>query len=308
MPNVLTRLRGDKIDISTLSVDELNKLHYDEEVAFANAVLQEPAFSKKRFLLMQDGYKFITEIMKDVAAKTGSPLHLGARKIYFEIIIKVINDYRKAHSESQDIRFFEAGIGTGSILKELALIDRVSISGCDIVLDFTSALPASIKVYEGTVYDVLSALPDASIDVFYWNDVFEHIAVDEINPLLELIHSKMSRDGMIITITPNWHMRPADITVMFNPRGTEAKGFHFKEYTYNAVSDLLENHGLKVISSPYIYNLFAKKYVLNFNKFALFYHKMKRTIEPVAGILPFFLKKCLILGFAFSTTIAKKNG
>ncbi|CQR72119.1 hypothetical protein SOV_20080 [Sporomusa ovata DSM 2662] len=308
MSNVLTRLTGEKIDIANLSIEDLNRTHYEEEVAYANEILKAQPFSQRRLLLAREGYKFITEIMKEVAAKTGKKLHLGSRKIYSEIIIKVLNEYRQTDLQSNRkvIQFFEAGIGTGSILKELALLDNINVSGCDIIIDFASSLPDNVKVYEGAVYEVLSTLPDSSIDIFYWNDVFEHIAVDEINPLLEMIYSKMSHNGIIITITPNWHLRPTDITAKFHPQGTEAKGFHFKEYTYNEVTDLLENNGFKVISSPYIYNLFAKKYILNFNKMALLNHKIKRIIEPVAAILPFFLKRYLILGFAFSTSIAKK--
>lgn len=309
MPNVLTRLSGEKIDISNLSVKELIRVHYEEEVAYGNEIIKTPPFSQRRVLLTTEGYKFITEMMKEVSAKTGKKVHLGSRKIYFEIIEKVITEYRKKnlHSQQGVIRFFEAGIGTGLILKELASIDDVSVSGCDLIVDVVTALPDKVKVYEGAVHDVLSTLPESSIDIFYWNDVFEHIPVDEINPLLEMIHSKLSRNGIIITVTPNWHLRPTNITETFHPHGTEAKGFHFKEYTYNEVTSLLENNGFKVVSSPYIYNLFAKKYIINFNEIALLNHKIKRFIEPVAAVLPFFLKRYLILGFAFSTTIAKNN-
>ena len=309
MPNVLTRLSGEKIDISNLSVKDLIRVHYEEEVAYGNEIIKTPPFSQRRVILTTEGYKFITEMMKEVSAKTGKKVHLGSRKIYFEIIEKVITEYRKKnlHSHQEVIRFFEAGIGTGLILKELASLDNVSVSGCDLIVDVVTPLPDKVKVYEGAVHDVLSTLPESSIDIFYWNDVFEHIPVDEINPLLEMIHSKLSRNGIIITVTPNWHLRPTNITETFHPHGTEAKGFHFKEYTYNEVTGLLENNGFKVFSSPYIYNLFAKKYIIGFNKIAFLNHKIKRFIEPVAAILPFFLKRYLILGFAFSTTIAQKS-
>jgi len=309
MSNILTRLNGEKIDLANLSVEDLNIVHFEEEVSYANEALKADPFSPKRLSLMRSGYKCITEIMKEVAAREGKKLHLGSRKIYSDIIIKVLNEYKQRHLKSSQavINFFEAGIGTGSILKDLSSLDYVSASGCDILIDFVTSLPDNVKVYEDSVYGALKNLPDSSIDVFYWNDVFEHIAVDEINPLLELIYSKLSHNAIIITITPNWHLRPTDITSKFYPNGTEAKGFHYKEYTYNEVTDILEHHGFKIISSPYIYNLFAKKYIISFNKFALSNHKIKRIIEPLAAFLPFFFKRCLIAGFAFSTTIAKKN-
>lgn len=308
MSNVLTRISGEKIDLSVLSEEELNKVHFEEEVSYANEALKAEPFSQSRALLLREGYKFITEIMKEVSSRKGFNLHLGARKIYLDIIIKAINQYKDRYlpSNRSTVNFFEAGIGTGAMIRELASLDYVNVCGCDIVIDFAS-FPDNAKVFEGGVYEVLSTLPDASIDVFYWNDVFEHVPVDEINPLLEMIYSKLSPNALVITITPNWHMRPTDITCKFHPLGTEAKGFHFKEYTYNEVTNLLERHGLEVISSPYIYNLFAKKYIIDFSKIAILNHKIKRMVEPIAFLLPFFLKRYLILGFAFSTTIAKKH-
>ena len=266
MSKVLTRLSGEKINISNLSVEELIRVHYEEEVAYGDEIRKTPPFSQRRAILMTEGYKFITEMMKEVSAKTGKKVHLGSRKIYFEIIEKLIAEYKKKYLQSDRavIRFFEAGIGTGLILKELASLDDVSVSGCDIMVELVTPLPDHVTVYEGSVYDVLSKFPDSSIDIFYWNDVFEHIPVDEMTPLLKLIHSKLSPNGIIITVTPNWHLRPTNITETFHPHGTEAKGFHFKEYTYNEVSALLENNGFQVFSSPYIYNLFAKKYIINF--------------------------------------------
>lgn len=309
MSIILTRLTGEKIDITTLPVEELNRVHYEEELAYASEILKENPFSPKRLILAQEGYSFITEIMKEVARKTGKKLHLGSRKIYFEIIMKVLRNYKENYlcSGQHVVHFFEAGIGTGAIVKDLSSVDNIRISGCDILLEFAVDLPAKANIYETSVYESLRSLPDASIDVFYWNDVFEHIAIDEINPLLKLLHDKMAPNGIIITITPNWHLRPTDITSKFHPQGTEAKGFHFKEYTYNEVTDLMQDKGFHIISTPYIYNPFAKKYLLGFGFLARLTHKLKRIIEPLANMLPFFIKRYLILGFAFSISIAQKK-
>jgi 2-polyprenyl-3-methyl-5-hydroxy-6-metoxy-1,4-benzoquinol methylase len=246
--------------------------------------------------------------MQEVSERKGVKLHMGARKIYFDIIVKALSEYKTRYLDPSrsTVRFFEAGIGTGAMIREVSSLDDVSVCGCDIIIDFAS-VPDQATVIEGGVYEVVCGLPDASIDVFYWNDVFEHVPVDEMDSLLEKIYAKLSPNALMITITPNWNMRPTDITSKFYPQGTEAKGFHYKEYKYNEVTKILEKHGLEVISSPYVYNIFAKKYIINFGKFAILNHKIKRLIEPLAPILPFFLKRYLILGFAFSTTIARKT-
>ena len=42
----------------------------------------------------------------------------------------------------------------------------------------------------------------------YWNDVFEHICPDEISDYLEKIYSLLVPGGSLVTITPNWLLRP----------------------------------------------------------------------------------------------------
>ena len=54
----------------------------------------------------------------------------------------------------------------------------------------------------------------------YWNDVFEHIPPDEIGDWLARIHAMLVPGGQLLTITPNWHVRPSDATVAFCPPRT----------------------------------------------------------------------------------------
>ena len=58
---------------------------------------------------------------------------------------------------------------------------------------------------------MLAKLEDG-YDVVYWNDVFEHVPCDEIQPLLAKIYSLVRPGGCLVTITPNWHERPSDVT------------------------------------------------------------------------------------------------
>ena len=79
--------------------------------------------------------------------------------------------------------------------------------------------------------------------LIYWNDVFEHIAVDEIEDYLDRIYRMLAPGGELISITPNWHMRPSDVTADYKPPRTTAIGFHLKEYTLREISGLLKNAG-----------------------------------------------------------------
>src|SRR5690606_33540830 len=86
--------------------------------------------------------------------------------------------------------------------------------------------------------------------VVYWNDVFEHIPTDEIEDYLAVIRRLLKPGGKLVTITPNWHMRPSDVTVLFAPPRTQAIGFHLKEYTLGEVVGMLEAAGFRSVQVP----------------------------------------------------------
>jgi hypothetical protein len=126
-----------------------------------------------------------------------------------------------------------------SLLEEKILC----IKGCDVNIDEALKSNPSADLYEGAIYDALQKTADASIDVFYWNDVLEHILDDEIGEYLRLVYRKMSDSGIVVTITPNRLYGPCDVTRLFYPAGTKAMGFHFHEYTYSEVMKLYRQHG-----------------------------------------------------------------
>ena len=66
--------------------------------------------------------------------------------------------------------------------------------------------------------------------LIYWNDVLEHIPPDEVGEYVAHLHRLLAPGGMLVTITPNWLLRPSDVTGDFCPWRTEARGLHLKEY------------------------------------------------------------------------------
>jgi hypothetical protein len=67
--------------------------------------------------------------------------------------------------------FFEAGIGTGKLLKTIVDLNGgeggvIYAIGCDVFID-PDFIDSGFKVYEGTLYETLQKLDDNSIDVFY---------------------------------------------------------------------------------------------------------------------------------------------
>src|SRR4029453_9238647 len=84
----------------------------------------------------------------------------------------------------------------------------------------------------------------------YWNDVLEHIPVDEAAEYVAHIHRLLAPRGQLVTITPNWLLRPSDVTGDFCPPRTEARGLHLKEYRLAEVTRLLKRAGFRRVATP----------------------------------------------------------
>jgi len=84
----------------------------------------------------------------------------------------------------------------------------------------------------------------SSVDIIYSNQVFEHLHLDDITPLLNDYHSYLTKGGKLVVITPHRYTGPHDISRDFTK---EAEGFHMKEYTYKEMKSILSAHGFKKI-------------------------------------------------------------
>src|SRR5690606_39119617 len=133
-------------------------------------------------------------------------------------------------------RLFEIGYGGGLLLSRMAA-RGFDVSGIEIspavretaLKQVPSEYHDQLLVGDFVTHPLLTGL--SQVDVVYWNDVFEHIPTDELPDYLQRIHSLILPGGCLVTITPNWHERPSDVTGDFRPPRTEALGLHLKEYT-----------------------------------------------------------------------------
>ena len=154
------------------------------------------------------------------------------------------------------------------------------------------------------VSDFLTYEPDTEKDPYtliYWNDVFEHIPPDEICDYVKKIHDLLTPGGSLITITPNWHLRPSDATAIHHPPRTEARGLHLKEYTLLEVTTLLKQAGFERVEVPLFFT--HKNIFLAGNGFA----RSKRFFEPTLEWMPFRLAQILCRGLGLNCTIATKK-
>ncbi|MDR2537498.1 MAG: hypothetical protein LBC46_04245 [Treponema sp.] len=282
-----------------MSIDELWHLHYEQEKSFANLIKESKPFSLERSILMKNGYETINKIMKMRSGKEGKILSsYGASDSYIKLVEKIV---RNSLRQKRKCLFFEAGVGTGKIITSIANIENVCAIGCDVFVD-RNFINSDLTVYECTIYEALRKLDDNSIDVFYWNDVMEHIPEDEIESYIKILASKMDIGGVVITITPNRLKGPCDITSHFEPRGTIAKGFHFHEYTFCEIITLFKKYNIK---SSYGFLGYAGKgwYILGSSKVI---DKIKFVGEKISVKFPYLFKKILITIIGCDVSILKK--
>jgi hypothetical protein len=134
----------------------------------------------------------------------------------------------------------------------------------------------------------------------YWNDVLEHVPVDEAADYLCHVHELLAPGGQLVTITPNWLLRPSDVTCEFCPPRTTARGLHLKEYRLGEVVRLLKRAGFRRIGTPAVV---TRNRVLVWGRGG---RTAKQLIEPIMDWLPTSMARVLCRGFGMSCTIATK--
>jgi SAM-dependent methyltransferase len=317
-------------DLAGLTEHELQQLQWDEERRFARAILAAPKGSRQRAEIVRRAYDTVTKILARLDDTAGEGLVMGLvmglDPRYTRLVLKLLAGATAGLSSSaggnpgwspnslldkpavapSDMQpsFFEIGYGCGAMLDEVA--------GCGYPI-------AGIEVSEAMRDQALGRLGPEHSDklllgsvtgegctaaeqysLIYWNDVFEHIPPDEIPDYLHKIRQMLVPGGMLVTVTPNWHIRPADITAVMCPPRTEAQGLHLKEYTLREVTGLLRQAGFGRVDVPLF--LTRRRIVLAGGGLA----GAKRFFEPALEWLPFRLAEIACRGFGLPITIATK--
>ena len=263
MTNVIERIsNGVTLDISQLSIDELRRLHYEEEIFTAEKAKRTRPFSKERNDLLARGYGLVATVMRELAVRQDKTFKaMGAKYSYCNLLARLVEQKKASKKKEGKIIFFEAGVGTGMVASYLSDREDVIAKGCDFLIDPGLKNSSRLELIEADLLEALKRVDDASIDIFYSNDVFEHILDDEMGECMKQIRKKLSPDGIVVTITPNPLSGPHDISRLYLPVGSKAKGFHFHEYTYGEISQLFRSHGFRVfqvvLCNPFTRNFFG---------------------------------------------------
>jgi SAM-dependent methyltransferase len=290
---------------------QLHQLQWEQEQKFARAIVAFPAGSPQRSLIVGQAYDTISTILVRLAALAArdrgeaddQPLVMGFHQKYSRFVLRLL-EAQVARGEGRP-RLFEIGYGSGVLLSEVRG-HGYDVGGIEVSAAMRERAVAQVgpRYAEGLLvgdFRQLAAtdLPGAPTLV-YWNDVLEHVPVDEAAEYLAHIHRLLAPRGQLVTITPNWLLRPSDVTADFCPPRTIARGLHLKEYRLAEVTRLLKRAGFRRVATPL--GVTPRRVVL----FGGGGRRVKQLLEPVLDRLPLRAARFLCRGFAMSCTIATK--
>ena len=224
---------GEMVDLSKLDKSELRRLHYEEEKFVAEQLCKMKPFSEERYDLLRQGYSVIRPIMFRYRS-SGESKSYGAT----ERSVKLVCDFIEKQ-KSGTVHIYEAGVGAGFSCEHFLKFPNVIVKGCDVVIydkvkQLSEEYP-NFQVDKDTLYNSLKNIEDESIDIFYADNVIEHIFPDEFPQILDLLSRKVKKRGVLILIIPNKYVGPNDVSRYFVARGKKPEGFHFMEMSYREV-------------------------------------------------------------------------
>ncbi len=301
----VTLVDGTAIDIRSLSMQELYQLQIDQEPAFARRIAMSKKGSAERAAVVRQAYESVCLILDEISQRnvaTGS-LSMGMDHRYTRFVVKMLEQQRRC---GRDGGLFELGFGSGILLNQAAehgfRVGGLEVAG-QLFQQAQEKLPECFhpNLWLGDFQSMNMDVHRSSYSVAYWNDVFEHIPVDEISDYLERLFDLLMPGGVLITITPNWHMRPSDCTDMILPPRNEAIGFHLKEYTLGEVRQLLLAAGFARVQSPMF---ISRRRIYLSDTFDL--TSLKVRVESYLEMLPYRWAVQTCRRFGFNCTIATK--
>ncbi len=165
------------------------------------------------------------------------------------------------------VRFLAAQVGTGQRVLEIGCgCGRASIelarrgnrvTGIDVSSVVIERARRFARDVPGVDFRVASAtrlgVPDASIDVAFSVDVFEHIHPDDVAAHLDAVRRALRPGGRYLVVTVNAWLGPHDVTR--EVKGIESfgeeppEGFHLKEWTFAELHAALRRAGFGRVRS-----------------------------------------------------------
>jgi SAM-dependent methyltransferase len=289
--------------LAGLSRQELLALQWEQEHAFARRILAAKKGTLERSEAIGQAYDTVPQIFAAIHGFAGAAPVMGIHARHIRLVLDLLRRQQKRGIEP---RLFEIGFGAAKLLQ--AVRDAgVPFAGIEMSRTLRQKAVESLgQEHEENLYvgDFLQDGPwsrNAPWSLIYWNDVWEHIPPDEIGDWLQQIHRLLPPGGQLVTITPNWHMRPFDATALAYPPRTEAKGLHLKEYTLREVRRMLHAAGFAKVATPLA--VLPERFVLCGGGMT----GLKCLLEPALEWMPYAAARLAVRGLSLSCTIATKK-
>jgi len=313
--NLINKLSNDEqVDLSVLSIDELRKLHFEEECIFCEKILKLPPFSFERKELLTKGYDFAITVKEEIGRKQGESLTShGASKKSIKVLKKLLID--KLLKSKEPVVLYEAGVGNGYAISEVLSCfnsdvesNKLKIKGCDIYMQpkMQSLISSNSKleISEGDIYNLIKILPDNCIDVFYADNVIEHFIPDEAEIIFSEIARILKPEGYLYMWIPNRYVGPRDVSGYFLPFGSKALGTHFMEMSFNDITTAMNKNS--IFHSHCVFFMPKTNLIFSIKNEALI--KLKLSLESIFAKIPTrFLRRLNFALFGFSVSVMKKK-
>ena len=294
---------GKRQSLTGMTQEQLHELQWEQERRFAAAIRAYPARSRERGLVTSAAYDTVCTILAAMRGDSHGELVMGMDPRYSRLVLRLLDG--QVERGLGHATLFEIGYGSGALLEEVCGYGY-GASGIEVSLAMREQ--AVVRLGEqhaeslllGDVRDIdVKSLPHRPT-VIFWNDVFEHIPVDEIDDYVQHLYQILAPSGVLVTITPNWLLRPSDVTGDFKPPRTEAEGLHLKEYRLSEVTEILRRAGFRHIATP----LMATK--SRFVCCGAGGRWIKQRLDGLLERLPVRLAHLCCRGLAMSCTMAAK--
>lgn len=302
----VTLVDGSRIALPPLPTPDLHRLQWEQEPAFAERIKRTMRGSDERQQVIRQAYETVCEILQEIDRRQPhqADFAMGMDPRYSQLVHQLLQQQHQAGHVGD---FFELGFGSGALLASVSAAGY-AVGGLEVAASLHEqakhrlppACHASLTL--GNFLDIDMEHHRGRYSVAYWNDVFEHVPVDEIGDYVAKLHELLIPGGKLITITPNWHMRPSDVTSHYLPVRSEAVGFHLKEYTLREITTILRDAGFDQVITPTFITRERIHVVPGCHASTL-----KRWLEPTLEWLPFRLAVQVCRRFGFNCTIATRK-
>ncbi|MGF1554712.1 class I SAM-dependent methyltransferase [Paucihalobacter sp.] len=179
-------------------------------------------------------------------------------------------------------RVLDVGCGNGAFASIVKTQESAEVWGIELMKDEAEIASTVLdKVFTGPCEDFLEELPNNYFDVIFFNDVIEHLA--DPYSVLEIIKSKLSATGVVISSIPNVRFYRTFAKVVFGKdwkyedHGTMDKT-HLRFFTSKSIIRMYENLGFNILKHEPINKTKSLKPIL-LNILLLFTHMDIRVLQ-----------------------------